>query len=321
MVWSLVRFEADEVIVVRTQSPQRGAPWAWTLPGVLGYSQLVWMIPPALLGEEVDMGDSETRLALVTGGSFGLGLALCRHLIAANYAVLACGRSQDRLQQAAAELLGLRTLPADITQAADCDRLFDAIGSAAEPLELLVNNAAISRAHDYTSDYTLQQDRARDEIETNFAAPVELIRRFLALRREKGWEARPATIANVSTPGALFPLEPNPIYSCSKAGFHFFTSSLRRQLAETAVRVVEIFPPALDTGLAPDMNIPGVEENGPEVIDEVAQRSVEGILAGDPLILPHPQSEALVSAVGDAAERVADGVNQTLSRKEDWNRS
>ena len=267
------------------------------------------------------MGDSGTRLALVTGGSFGLGLAICRHLIAAKYTVLACGRNEERLEVAQAELPELRTLAADITKAADRDRLFDAIGSAAEPLDLLVNNAAISRAHDYTSDYTLQEDRARDEIETNFLAPVELTRRFLALRREKGWDASPATIANVSTPGALFPLEPNPIYSCSKAGFHFFTSSLRRQLSDTPVRVVEIFPPALDTGLAPDMNIPGIEANGPEMIDEVAQRSVEGILAGDATILPHAQSEALVAAVGDAAERVADGVNQTLSRKDDWNRS
>ena len=184
-----------------------------------------------------------------------------------------------------------------------------------------MNNAAVSRAHDDTSDFTLHEDRARQEIETNFAAPIELIRRFLALRREKGWEARPATIANVSTPGVLLPLEVNRIYSCSKAGFHFFTSSLRRQLAKTAVRVVEIFPPALDTGLAPDMIVPAVEENGSEMIDEVACRSVEGILAGDPLILPHLQSEALVEAVGDAAEWVADGVNSTLRRKEGWDRA
>jgi uncharacterized oxidoreductase len=239
-------------------------------------------------------------------------------LIAANFAVLACGRREDRLGRAATEIPGLRTLAVDITQPSDRDRLFDAIGASPEPIDLFVNNAAVSRAHDYTSDFTLDEDRARQEIETNFAAPIELIRRFLVLRREKGWEARPATIANVSTPGALFPLEVNPIYSCSKAGFHFFTSSLRRQLAKTAVRVVEIFPPALDTGLAPDMIVPGVEKNGPEVVDEVARRSVEGILAGEAMVLPHPESEALVEAVGDAAERVADGVNRTLGRKDGW---
>lgn len=270
------------------------------------------------------MVNSNDKLAVVTGGSFGLGLALCRHLIAANFVVLACGRSEERLKLAAAELPGLKTLPIDITEPSDQERLFDAITEAGchsgTPADLFVNNAAVSRSHDYTDDFTLQKDRARQEIETNFAAPIELTRRFLALRREKGWEARPATIANISTPGALFPLEPNPIYSCSKAGFHFFTSSLRRQLAGTAVRVVEVFPPALDTGLATDMIVPGVEQNGPEVIDEVARRSVEGILAGEPMILPHPQSEGLVGAIGDAAEQLADNMNPTLGRKEGWNR-
>ena len=265
------------------------------------------------------MGDGKGKFAVVTGGSFGLGLDISRHLIAAGYSVLACARNEDRLAKAAESVPGLRTIAVDITQGSDVDRLFEAIVETGEPLDLLVNNAAVSRAHDYTSEYTLEADRARDEIETNFLAPIELVRRYLLMRRERGWEARPATIANVSTPGALFPLEANPIYSCSKAGFHFFTSSLRRQLAKTPVDVVEIFPPALDTGLAPDLVIPGIGENGPDVIDEVAKRSVEGILAGEPRILPHPQSVELVEAVGDAAEQVADGVNPTVLRTEDWN--
>jgi len=268
--------------------------------------------------EEVLMADSNGRLALVTGGSFGLGLAMAGHLRAHGFEVLACARSEERLAKAAEEVPGLRTLPVDITRTSDVDRLFETVGAAEEPLDLLVNNAAISRAHDYTSEYTLAGDRARDEIETNFLAPIELVRRYMLMRRERGWESRPATIANVSTPGALFPLEANPIYSSSKAGFHFFTSSLRRQLAKTPVEVVEIFPPALDTGLAPDLVVPGIGQNGPDVIDEVAKRSVEGILAGEPRILPHPESVELVEAVGDAAEHVADSVNQRVLRAEGW---
>jgi uncharacterized oxidoreductase len=267
------------------------------------------------------MADSEKSLAVVTGGSFGLGRSLARHLLASGFEVLACGRGVERLEEAGKQLPGLRTLRMDITRAEDQDRLFEELRKSSEPLDLFVNNAAVSRAHDYTNPTTLAEDRAREEIETNFAAPIELIRRFLQLRQEAGMEARPATIANVSTPGALFPLEPNPLYSCSKAGFHMFTLALRRQLANTPVRVVEIFPPALATGLAPDMNVPGVETNGPDVIDEVARLSVEGILAGEATILPHAQSVELVSAIGNAADVVADAVNPTLSRKDGWDRA
>jgi hypothetical protein len=68
------------------------------------------------------------------------------------------------------------------------------------------------------------------------------------------------------------------------------------------------------------LNVPGASDNGPDVIDEVARISVEGILAGEPLILPHRQSVQLVEAIGGNAEVVADGVNPTLSRKEGWDR-
>jgi NAD(P)-dependent dehydrogenase (short-subunit alcohol dehydrogenase family) len=117
------------------------------------------------------------------------------------------------------------------------------------------------------------------------------------------------------------PLVPNPLYAASKAGLHMFTLSLRRQLAETPVRVIEIFPPALDTGLALDMEVPGARENGPRVIDEVARLSVEGILAGQPTILPHPQSVELVEAIGGNVEAVADRVNAALARREGWDQA
>ncbi|MCY4194672.1 MAG: SDR family NAD(P)-dependent oxidoreductase [bacterium] len=262
------------------------------------------------------MSESERELALVTGGSFGIGLALSHHLLAEGYDVLACGRTQARLEAARADEPGLRTTRADVTDAADLDRLFAEILNIAKPLDLLVNNAGVSFACDYTSDTTLSQDLARAEIETNFVAPVEITRRFLWIRREQGWEDRPATIANVGTPGALFPLEPNPLYSASKSGFHMFTMGLRRQLADTPVTVVEIYPPLLDTGLAPDMHLPGKERFGAEAIDRFARFSVDGILAKEPNICP-----AGMDFVGDLVQRteaVADEINAFLGRADGW---
>lgn len=263
------------------------------------------------------MGDS---LALVTGGGFGLGRDLARHLRAAGLEVLICGRRTEHLEAARDAIPGLHMVQADVTSAADRDRVFEAAESLDTPLDLLVNNAALSRVHDYTSAYTLEQDRAHAEIETNLAAPIELIRRFLLLRQTRGWDDRPATIANVSTPGALIPLEANPLYVTTKAGFHMFTLTLRGHLHDTPVRVAEIFPPALDTGLAQDMFVPGQADNGPEVIDAVAKRSVEGILAGEEEILPHPQSEQLVAAARWPGESLAPNLNRGIQRNDDWAR-
>ena len=264
------------------------------------------------------MGDS---LALVTGGGFGLGRDLARHLRAAGLEVLICGRRKEHLDAACADIEGLHAVQADITVATDRERLFDAAFAIGVPLDLLVNNAAVSRAHDYASGFTLEEDRARTEIEANFAAPIELIRMFLRARETHGWTDRPGTIANVSTPGAMLPLEANPLYVSTKAGFHMFTLTLRGHLRDTPVRVAEIFPPALDTGLARDMFVPGQADNGPEVIDAVAKRSVEGILAGEEEILPHPQSEQLVAAARWPGESLAPKLNRGIKRNDDWARA
>ncbi len=263
------------------------------------------------------MGDS---LALVTGGGFGLGRDLARHLRMAGLEVLICGRRKEHLDAACDDIDGLHAVQADITIATDQDRIFEAAQAIDAPLDLLVNNAALSRVHDYTNSFTLEQDRAATEIATNLTAPIELIRRFLLLRETRGWTDRPATIANVSTPGAMLPLEANPLYVSTKAGFHMFTLTLRAHLRDTKVRVVEIFPPALDTGLAKDMFVPGQSDNGPEVVDAVAKRSVEGILAGEEEILPHPQSEQLVGVARWPSEAIADKLNRGIRRNDDWDR-
>jgi len=259
-------------------------------------------------------------LALVTGGGFGLGLGLARHLREAGLEVLICGRRAEHLDSACDAIPGLHAVRGDITVPTDRDRLFEAAEAIDAPLDMLVNNAAISRVHDYTNPFTLEQDRAREEIETNFAAPIELTRRFLRLRQTRGWEERPATIANLSTPGALIPLEANPLYVSTKAGFHMFTLTLRAHLRDTPVRVVEVFPPSLDTGLARGMHVPGQSDNGPEVIDAVARRCVEGILAGEPEILPHPQSQQLLDMARWPSEAIADKLNRGIRRQEGWER-
>jgi uncharacterized oxidoreductase len=257
---------------------------------------------------------------LVTGGSSGLGLELARQFIARGHTVFACGRDEARLADAVATTPGLHAVTADVGLADDRRRLLDNI-TAAGSFDVLVNNAALSHAHDYTDDYTLAEDRAAEELAVNFAAPIELSRMFLAWRRTNGREQTPATIAMISTPGALFPLEANPLYAASKAGLHSFTLALRWQLRDTPVSVVEVFPPALATGLSRELDVPAEADNGPEAVLDVARRSVDGILAGERTVLPHPQSEQLYSAFGrEFSDNFMAKLNSGVTRQPDWNR-
>lgn len=261
----------------------------------------------------------EPLTALVTGGSVGLGLALARELADHGCRVLICARTQPDLEKATAADPRLHAIRADVSQAEERERLMsEAQGLAGRPLDILVNNAAIVRAHDYTSLFTLSQDRAAPEIETNLAAPIDLARLFLLARHGK--PDSPAAILNVSTPGALFPLDANPLYCATKAAFHMFTLSLRRHLANGPVRVVEVFPPALDTRLAEDLVVQGQTAHGQQVIDNVARDTVAALLAGEETILPHAQSRALVAMFPQLDPAKIDEVNRGVQRRPGWDR-
>jgi uncharacterized oxidoreductase len=258
---------------------------------------------------------------LVTGGAGGLGLAIAVEFVARGHTVYVCGRDRGRLDAAERDVSGLRAIAADVSHAPDRQRLFDAV-TADGTFDVLVNNAAISHAHDYTDDFTLAIDRAQQEIAVNFAAPIELTRMLLAWRRAAGVETSPATIAMISTPGALFPLDANPLYAATKAGLHSFTLALRWQLRDTAVSVVEVFPPALATGLSAELDVPAESDNGADAVAAVATATVDGILAGDRTVLPHPQSEQLYAAFGrEFSDNFMAKLNAGVTRKHGWNQA
>jgi uncharacterized oxidoreductase len=214
---------------------------------------------------------------------------------------------------------GLSTIVADVTNAEDRLRLFADVEARGQVVDVLVNNAALTRAHDYTNDVTLASDRARQEIEVNFAAPIELTRLFLAARRRAGRDELPAAVVNVGTPGALFPLEANPLYCATKAGLHMFTLALRRQLRDTSVDVIEVFPPSLPTGLGTELEVAG-QSGDTSVITEVAAEIYAGVVAGTEVILPHEQSRRLYAAMPQMDPGFIDRVNAGVRRRPGWDR-
>jgi uncharacterized oxidoreductase len=95
-------------------------------------------------------------------------------------------------------------------------------------------------------------DSAEAVVTTNVLGPIRLIAAFI-----EHLQARPdATIVTVSSGLAFAPLKVTPSYNASKAAIHMLTESLRLQLADTSVKLLELEPPAVRTGL-----LPGQEES------------------------------------------------------------
>jgi uncharacterized oxidoreductase len=264
-----------------------------------------------------EVREQTQQTVLVTGGSEGLGLEIARAFATLGHRVIACARTAAKLADAATQVPGLITLRADVSVAADRTRIFTEVAAQGLSVDILINNAAITRPHDYTSSATLDTDRAGNELEVNLHAPIEMTRLFLAERRRTGRDAGPGTVVMIGTPAALIPLEAQPLYCTTKAGLHMFTLILRRQLRETSTRVIEVFPPGLPTALTRGIDVT-TNNGGPEVTVEVAREIRDAILQGEEVVLPHEQSRRLYAAVPTLDPEFVDRINAGVRRTPGW---
>ena len=213
-----------------------------------------------------------TNTVLVTGGASGIGLALATRFHASGSTVIVCGRREGKLREAGERLPGLATRVCDVSRAED-RRALVAWATAEYPgLNVLVNNAGIQRYPALAAGEG-EWSQTEEEIAINFEAPVHLAMLFVPhLVRQKS----PAII-NITSGLAFAPLARAPVYSATKAALHSFTLSLRHQLKDSPVQVIEIAPPAVDTDLGgPGLHTFGVKLD--EFVDAVMPRLAAGEL-------------------------------------------
>jgi uncharacterized oxidoreductase len=180
---------------------------------------------------------------LVTGGATGIGFGIAELFAAAGSHVIISGRRQEALDQATRKLPKLAAFSCDLSRVEERERLAKWVAQAHPSLDVLVNNAGIQQRMDlHDADFW---KRTRDELAINLEAPVHLSHLLLpVLSRNKG-----SCVINVSSGLAFVPMSRAPVYCATKAAIHSFTQSLRRQLKQDGIEVIEIIPPAVSTDL------------------------------------------------------------------------
>jgi uncharacterized oxidoreductase len=203
---------------------------------------------------------------LITGGASGIGLGLTKKFLAEGNTVIICGRRESVLQEVAAEYPTVITKVCDLSIEGERVALYDWVAENHPDLNVLVNNAGIQNWMSVT-DVDFYQ-KAVNEVTTNILAPIHLANLFIKL---------PAlnAIINVTSGLAFVPLSKAAVYSATKAFFRSFTLSLRHQLKDTQIEVIEMIPPALNT----DLGGKGLHDGQPEVsdfVESVFQQMREG---------------------------------------------
>lgn len=212
---------------------------------------------------------------LITGGSNGIGLALAERFLKRGNEVIICGRRESKLKEAKEKFPQLHIKHCDVADEKQRTELCEWVIKEFPDLNILINNAGIQRRIKFTKELSRENfdwSTIKEEIAINLEAPIHLTTLLL---KHLSVQKNPCII-NITSGLAFMPPVWVPVYGATKAGLHSFTFSLREQLSETDVKVIEIIPPAVNT----DLGGVGMHTFGAP-LDDFADVIFEGLERGD----------------------------------------
>ncbi len=181
---------------------------------------------------------------LISGGTSGIGRALAEAFHDRGNRVIVTGRRQDLLADIVEKRPGMVAMHLDLNDHNSLARVAGDVADRFADLNVLIANAGISRTEDMTAnDWDVVEAEAI--VETNILSVLRTIAAFLPIvkRQPSG------TIMATSSALAFLPRADFPAYCASKAFLHSWLTSLRHQLRNLPVEVLELSPPYVQTEL------------------------------------------------------------------------
>lgn len=187
----------------------------------------------------------KNKVALITGGGRGIGLAIARALAKAGCNVVITGRTASTLNKASRELVHRKVqitpLVCDVREPAEVKAIFAKVRKQFRRLDFLVNNAGV--AHSNHNVEKLPVDIWREVLDTNLTGTFLVTQAALPLMKDGG-----AIVNNLSI-AAKRVWPGSSAYNASKHGALGFTNTLREELRPRGIRVIALLPGATDTAI------------------------------------------------------------------------
>jgi 3-oxoacyl-[acyl-carrier protein] reductase len=218
----------------------------------------------------------EGKVALVTGGSKGVGRGVADALAAEGCHVCICSRDEEEVRRAAEEIEdagvgGARVLAVaadlteDLTEGEDRGRLVDETLEELGAIDILVNNAGTVGGGGTLEDTSLEAWRSLFEL--NLFAAVDLVKRVVPGMQERGW----GRIVNISSENGTQPYPDMISYSASKGALDNFSKALSKQYASDGILVNTVSPAFIETPLVSEMMEQAAEAQGISAEDAVGR--------------------------------------------------
>jgi len=187
----------------------------------------------------------EGKVALITGGSRGLGFVLARQLGDRGARIAICARDESELQRAKAELQShcsdLLTIVCDLTAKPQVDGMIEGVLTHFKQLDILINNAGVISVG---PSETMTLGDYQEAINTHFYGPLYTTLAALPHMRQR----QSGRIVNISSIGGLVPTPHLLPYVASKFALTGFSQGLRTELLKDNIFVTSVFPGLMRTG-------------------------------------------------------------------------
>ncbi len=195
----------------------------------------------------------------ISGGGSGIGRGLAEAFHKLGNKVIIGGRRHELLEQTiAANTGGMEGIVLDTKDPQSIQAAAEAVTRNHPALNILINNAGVQRMFDFSAETPIDPAAFAEEIDTNINGVLRMTAAFLPhLKKQSA-----AALVNVSSGLAFVPLARFPVYCATKAFVHSFSMSLRHQLKNTSVSVIELAPPWVSTDLDALHKAPPESTNG-----------------------------------------------------------
>lgn len=217
------------------------------------------------------------RVALVTGASSGLGLAIARELSHEGASVAMVARRGDLLRKEAAELSAASSrrvlpVPGDVAVAGEAERVVAAASEVLGPIDILVANAGGPPS---TTFETTSDDQYLAAVNLNLMASIRLAHACVPGMRQRKW----GRVIFLSSMAAKMPIAGLILSNTARAGLLGFAKTLANEVAKDGVTVNSVLPGHFDTQRAVDLARMRAEREG-RPVDDVLKARMSGIPTG-----------------------------------------
>ena len=188
------------------------------------------------------------KVAVVTGGSRGIGFSIAQALLAEGAKVFICGRDPNRLQVSLEKLrsavpANVDGSAADVRKYEDCRKLIRAAAERFGGLDILVNNAGLGV---FKPVDQLSVEEWNATIQTNLCGVFYCCHEAIPLMRKRGG----GYIFNISSLAGVNPMATGSAYNASKFGLNGFSEAMMQDVRYDGIRVSYLMPGSVDTDFA-----------------------------------------------------------------------